>query len=111
MPNGYGPAMRLFNKQLTPPFSALRKQRYPLVIFVDDSYLQGNTKTECEENVWVTIHLLRKLGFTINDEKSVFCPTQVIEVLGFIISSLDMTIRPNEKKIADIKKKIIEFLN
>ena len=111
MPNGYGPAMRLFNKQLKPPFSALRKQGYPSVIFVDDSYLQGNTKTECEDNVWVTIHLLRKLGFTINDEKSVFCPTQVIEFLGFIISSLDMTIRLNEKKIADIKKKIIEFLN
>ena len=111
MPNGYGPAMRLFNKQLKPPFIALRKQGYPSLIFVDDSYLQGNTKTECEDNVWVTIHLLRKLGFTINDEKSVFCPTQVIEFLGFIISSLDMTVRLNEKKIADIKKKVIEFFN
>ena len=78
---------------------------------MNDSYLQGNNKTECEDNVRATIFLLRKFGFTINDEKSVFIPTQVTEVLGFIISSLDMTIKLNERKIADIKKKIIELLN
>ena len=76
-PNGYSPPMWLLNKQLKPQFT-LRKQGYSSVIFVDDSYLQGETKTECEDNVQATIYLLRKLGFTINDEKSVLIPIQVI---------------------------------
>ena len=32
MPNRYGPIMRLFNKQLKPPFTTLRKHSYPSVI-------------------------------------------------------------------------------
>ena len=103
--------MRLFNEQLKPKFNTLRKQGYPSVIFVDDSYLQGNTKPECEDNVQATICLLKKLGFTINEEKSILIPTQAIEFLGFIISSLDMTMELNERKITDIKKKISELLS
>ena len=103
------PYYEVINKQLKPPVSTLRKQGFPSVIFVDDSYLQGNTETECEDNVQATIFLHRKLGFTINDVQLILIQTQVIEFLEFILSSLDMTIELNERKIVNIKKKIIEL--
>ncbi len=42
MPNGYGPAMRIITKLLKPPFSALKREGHESVIFVDDTYLQGD---------------------------------------------------------------------
>ena len=44
IPNGYFDAMRTFTKMLKPPFATLQKQGFISVIFVDDSYLQGNTR-------------------------------------------------------------------
>ena len=46
MPNRYSDAMRVFTKMLKPPFATLQKQNFISVIFVDDSYLQGNTMGE-----------------------------------------------------------------
>lgn len=44
---------------------------------------------DCNED---TLHLLRKLGFYINVEKSVLVPTQCIDYLGNIIDTNNMTI-------------------
>ena len=46
MPNGYSEAMRILTKILRPVFGYLRQEGYLSVIFVDDSYLQGNTERE-----------------------------------------------------------------
>ena len=43
MPNGYAQAPLIFTKLLKQPFSFLRKQGYASVIYIDDSYLQGDT--------------------------------------------------------------------
>ena len=43
MPNGYGPAMRIFTKISKVPFGHLRSQGLNSVVYVDDSYLQGHT--------------------------------------------------------------------
>ena len=40
MPNGYGPAMRIFTKITKIPFTLLRKKGHVSVVYVDDSYLQ-----------------------------------------------------------------------
>ena len=124
MRKGYGPAMRLFDKQFStlienphienPHSVHLEKNR---VIHQSSLWLIHIYKATLNLNVNImfrpqsTIYLLRKLGFTFNDEKSVFILTQVIEFWGFIISSLDMTIKLNKMKIAGIKKKIIELLS
>ena len=92
MPNGYGPAMRTFTKLLKSPFAHLRQMGHTSVIYVDDSYLQGNTKTECMDNIKDTIFLLRNLGFTIHYKKSILEPSQSITFLGFIFDSCLMTI-------------------
>ena len=43
MPNGYGPTMHIFTKASKVPFSYLQNKEFVLVVFVDDSYLKGNT--------------------------------------------------------------------
>ena len=75
MPNGYSEAMRIFTKILRPVLGYLRREGYLSVIFVHDSYLQGNTESECLENIEVTVNLLIKLGFKINEQKSILKPT------------------------------------
>ena len=96
---------------LKPPFATLRKQGFISVIFVDNSYLQGRTRSKCLENVHKTVRLLASLVFTVHKEKSVLEPTQCIKFLGFIINSADMAANTNPKKSQIILEKIKKFLD
>ena len=51
-------------------FSVLTMQGHNSVVYVDDSYLQGDSYEICLKNVNDTIIMLRSLGFTIHPEKS-----------------------------------------
>ena len=98
MSNGYGSAMRIFTKITKVPFSVLRMQRHISVVYVDDSYLQGESYESYLKNVNDTIIILRSLGFTIHPEKSVLKPTQNLIYLSFIIISKDVTLKSAEEK-------------
>ena len=104
MPNGYSEAMRVFTKILKPPFAHLRTQGHLSVVYVDDTYLQGDTYSQCLSNVEDTISMLRSLGFCIHMKKSVLVPTQTITFLGFIVNSINMTISLTTEKREKIKK-------
>ena len=58
MPNGYGPAIRIFTKITEVPFSVPRMQGHASVVYVDDSYLQGDSHESCLKNVNDTIIML-----------------------------------------------------
>ena len=66
MANGYEPAMRIFTKISKVPFSILREKGFPSVVYVDDSYLQGDDYEDCFSKVLKIIEILRSLGFTIH---------------------------------------------
>ena len=104
MPNGYNDAMRVFTKILKPCFAFLRESGHLSVVYVDDSYLQGDTEEECHINILETVSLLQKLGFTIHVDKSVLQPTQTLTFLGFVINSQAMTLTLTEEKKDKIKK-------
>ena len=70
--------------------------------YIDDSYLQGDTSTECHRNVINTIMQLTKLGFRIHPEKSVFIPSQKLTFLGFVLDSIAMTVMPTGEKVQRI---------
>ena len=103
MPNGYCDAMRVFTKILKPVFATLREEGHESVIYVDDSLLQGDTFQECLDNIMATLGMLQSLGFVIHPEKSVLYPTQTIIFLGFIINTVDMTVRLTDEKVDKIK--------
>ena len=121
MPNGYAQAPLLFTKLLKQPFGFLRKHDYASVIYIDDSYLQGDiythclddilrkhdyasviyihdsylqgdTYVHCLENIHATHNLLGFLGFSLNQDKSVLHPAQRIVFLGFVLDALNMSI-------------------
>ena len=75
-------------KFLKPPFAVLRQSGHLSCVYADDSYLQGDTYSECQQTVHDTVALLLSLGFTIHPDKSVLKPTQVIIFLGFVINPL-----------------------
>jgi len=66
--------------------------------YIDDSYLQGGTISECTTNVAVTTKLFRDLGFILKHEKSVFEPKEVITFLGFALNSVTLTVALTPEK-------------
>ena len=78
MPNGFSDAMRVFTKVSKPVYVYLRQQGYMSVIFVDDSYLQGDTEQESLQNIETTESLSESLSLAIHEGKSIQNPTQEI---------------------------------
>ena len=77
-----------------------------LLILMIYMYLQGNTKTKCVSNIVATIKKLRSLGFTIHTGKSNLVPTQKLDISGFIIDSVAMTVSLKETKKKDLSNLI-----
>ena len=111
MPNGYRDAMRIFTKILKPPFSHLRSRGHTSIVYVDDTYLQSDSYEQCCTNIEDTVNLLRSLGFTIHPKKSILIPTQVIEFLGFVLNSRNMTISVSPPKAGSVIDKIKKFIS
>ena len=78
--------MRIFTKISKVPFGHLRSQGHNSVVYVVDSYLQGDTYQSFLTNILDTVNLLRELGFVIHSDKSLLTPSQTIVFFGFIIS-------------------------
>ena len=61
------------------------------LVYIDDSFLQGNNYQDYFSNVLNTIEILRSLGLTFHADKSKCVPTYCITYLRFISNSLHMT--------------------
>lgn len=51
LPNGLSCAPRVFTKLLKPIYATLHNLGYLSLRYIDDSYLKGDTSSECLENV------------------------------------------------------------
>lgn len=110
LPQGLTSAPRIFTKLLKPVFALLRSQGFESSSYLDDTFLQGDSFQECLKNIQATKETLRKLGFKVNEEKSVLIPTQEIEHLGFVINSMDMTISLTQNRKSGLKQTAKEVL-
>ena len=110
MLNGYGPAMHIFTKVSKDPFSHLLSKGFVSAVFIDDSYLQGNTYEASLHNIESTIELLQNFGFAIHLKKSILTPTQKITFIGFVIDSVQMTLEITEEKENKIHKLFLAIL-
>lgn len=104
LPQGFRDSPRIFTKLLKPALSYLRCQGHTVLIYIDDSLLQGDSFLECSEAVRTACELLDSLGFTIHPTKSVLQPSQSIEFLGFILDSHNMTVSLTSAKAEKIRK-------
>ena len=76
MANRLSCAPRVLTKLLKPVYAMLHNLGYLSLGYIDDSYLQGDTSSECLENVKVTALLFKKVGFHLHPTTSVIIPTR-----------------------------------
>ena len=110
LPNGLSPCPGWFAKLLKPPLAELRKSKHDISAYINDTYLQDDAKENCIQNIIDTITLLRFLGFTIHAERSQFLPIQELDILGFTINSVNMTVslkKEKKEQLACLKRKTI----
>ena len=98
LPFGLCSSPRIFTKVLKPVAAFLSRTSIRILIYLDDFLLLAATMEEAVKNTQLVVTLLHSLGFTINLQKSLLIPTQVITFLGFKIDSMCMMISlPTEK--------------
>ena len=100
--NGLASAPRVYTKVLKPVFSSLHKVGFCNSTYIDDSLLKGDDRDSCSENICETLELVDTLGFTVHPDKSTLIPTQEIVFIGFVINSVEMTVRLTTEKACDI---------
>ena len=103
LPNGLSSVPRIFTKLLKPDFEN--------VAYIDDTYLKGNTFSDCETNISTTVRLFTDLRLTLNIAKSVVIPSQVITFLGFVLYSIQMTVSLTPSNALKLKSKVIDLLD
>ena len=86
LPNGLACVPRLFTKILKPAYAMLRQRGRLNVGYIDDSYLQGENREDCQTNISDTCDLFSKLGFILHPVKSVLKLVQVLAFLGFVLN-------------------------
>lgn len=99
LPFGLSIAPFLYTKITKPIVAKLRAQGIVLVAYLDDTLIIGRDYNECLKFRDIALSLFRKLGFTINRDKSQLIPSQMVRYLGFEINSSTMRlILPEEKR-------------
>ena len=73
---------RIFTKVLKPVFATLRSQYgHNCLGYIDDSFYTEDSVEDCREATLHATQLFTRLGFVIHPTKSVFHPTQCLELL------------------------------
>ena len=103
LPQGFRDSPRIFTKLTKPIIAYLHSKGVMCSIHIDDLYIQSSDYDECLCNVMEASKTLTSLGFNISP-KSVTRPTQVIEHLGFMLNSRDMTVSLSEKKKEHVRQ-------
>lgn len=99
LPFGLNVAPYIFTKILKPMVNYLRKKGLSSVIYLDDMLLVSSSRKECATNVKVSIELLERLGFIINNNKSSLEPKQRTKFLGIMYDTRKMLLElPKEKR-------------
>jgi hypothetical protein len=111
LPNGLNTGPRKFTKVTKVLFAHLRLKKLHLnTSYIDDSFLCGTNIEDCRQNVLDTVETSQRAGFVVHPDKFVFLPTYIIIYLGFILNSLEMTIKLTSEKKQKIKTMITKAI-
>ena len=110
LPNGLSPGPRIFTKLLKPIYSEFAEKGYIGFPYLDDSFVIGKTEAECRKAILELVYMFTRLGFKVNEEKSVLEPTRNITFLGFEINSISMQVSLTEEKKGKLLRVIDEIL-
>ena len=99
LPFGLSCAPQIFTKLLKPPLSVLRGNGHVVYMYIDDAFLKGDTPEDCAATVSAFMDTFIPLGFLPHPTKCHLVPSQQVEVLGFIVNSLTMTVSISSRKV------------
>ena len=102
MPFGINIGPRIFSLVVTEALKLLHKKGISASVYIDDWLLWNKSYSTLTSNTSQTVDLLRKLGFTINLEKSQLIPTPTITYLGIVWSGTPHTLLPSNKSIENV---------
>ena len=115
LPFGLASAPRVFTKLLKPVLPTecclLRQGGIRLIVYLDDILLMAPSVEQVLQHAASTLNLLEGLGFTVNYLKSVLVPCQLMEFLGSLVNSLNLSLSLPRDKIRIIQSKCQDLLN
>ena len=101
----------IFTKCLRPIVKYWRECNINIVLYLDDGLAFADTKTKCRDVAKSIQNVLSRAGFMVNEEKSCFIPTQVIEWLGVIWDSREFSLSIPEIRIDDTLSSIVRVIS
>ncbi|KZS02517.1 Uncharacterized protein APZ42_000419 [Daphnia magna] len=99
LPFGLSSASWAFTKLLKPLVAFFRETGIRLVIYLDDILILGSSKESLTEDVGLVRSVLKTVGFIVNEEKSIYEPSQNIEFLGLIVDTITMSLSLYQSKV------------
>lgn len=109
LPNGLAQAPRNFTKILKPIFGHLAEQGHTTFGYIDDTFIMGDSREDCEVAIEALRDCFVKLGFQIRVEKSVLEPVRELTFLGYVLNSVTMKVYPTGEKISKGLELLREF--
>lgn len=103
LPFGLASAPWCFTKILHPVVEVLRSQGFRLIVYLDDILLMAQCPLQLAPQLQSAVSLLESLGFVVNGQKSILCPTRKLVFLGFVIDSVQATLSLPSRKLAKIR--------
>ena len=95
---------------MKPVYASLRMLGHKNSGYIDDSLFMADTRSECADNVFDTIHLMsNEFGFIIHGTKSVLVPRKKITFLGNNIDSEKMIVTLPKDKVKKIVRACTEL--
>ena len=111
LPFGLATAPYIFTKLIKPLVKHWRIQGTCIAVFLDDGWAIVQDKERCLITTQSVRRDLCNAGFVINEEKSVWEPTQVVDWLGITWNSLLGTLKIVDRRIVKITKTIDGIIN
>ena len=102
LPFGLSSAPRVFTKIMKVVVAYLRERGIRLIIYLDDILIMCHSLIEAQQHRDLVIRLLESLGFIVNLEKSVLNPSQIMEYLGMVVNSINMSLSLPDLKVSYI---------
>ena len=111
LPFGLSTAPYVFTKLLKPLEKHWRLRGISLAIFLDDGWGTVQDREDCRATALAIRNDLGSAGFIVNDEKSVWEPTQVLNWLGITWNSILGTLKIVDRRITKILNIINHIIN
>ena len=106
LPFGLTSAPYIFTKCLRPLLKHGRGKGLFVVLYLDDGWGRESSRDDCEKAAVSVKSDLIASGLVPNKEKSVWCPTQIVDWLGLSWNSIEGSLSVTQRRVKDIKSNI-----